>query len=157
MSQYLQQAKSFLEETNTKIDIVKIGCLITPWSNTDKPVNTYSVTLTNKRHTYNFKFYSSIQDTYGPYDERYDNYWGSCEHRARKKWRIEMRKKDYTYDVLACLNIDYSEDFEDFCSDFGYSDDSITAHRTYDAVRTETKNLKRLFTESELEKLSEVN
>ena len=59
------------------------------------------------------------------------------------------------YDILACL--DYWEgDFSDFCSEYGYSDDSIRALAIYDAVIRQSEGLRELFTFDELEKLGEI-
>ena len=66
------------------------------------------------------------------------------------------RVKPSQYDVLACLNLDNSEDFKDFCANFGYDDDSLKAHKTYKAVKEESQQLKMLFNDKELELLSEV-
>ena len=59
------------------------------------------------------------------------------------------------YDILARL--DYWEgDFSDFCSEYGYSDDSISALAIYDAVIRQSEGLRELFTFDELEKLGEI-
>lgn len=51
-------------------------------------------------------------------------------------------------DVLACLVVDAGcvdyNDFEDFCSEFDYSDDSISAKESYDACCRVGKALKKL-------------
>ena len=60
------------------------------------------------------------------------------------------------YDILACL--DYWEgDFSDFCSEYGYSDDSIRALAIYDAVIRQSEGLRELFTFEELEELGEMS
>ena len=60
------------------------------------------------------------------------------------------------YDVLACLEKYDVGTFEDFCSEFGYDEDSRTAERIYIAVIKEYKDLTRIFTEEQMEKLSEI-
>ena len=68
------------------------------------------------------------------------------------------------YDVLACLTkseVKHSdsteeENFEDFCSDFGYNSDSIKAEKIYKAVCKEWDNVKMLWSDEEIEKLGEV-
>lgn len=158
MNEYIKQAKDFLSQTGTTLEYIIIGDLLPNWSQDgDKPVKTLSVTLKNGKHTYNFNFHCSQFDTYGPYSDRYDAYSSTQEFRARGKWRKAMSKKEYHYDILACLNVDHSEDFEDFCESFGYDSDSISGRDVYLAVRKETKNLKRLWTEKELELLNEIN
>ena len=83
----------------------------------------------------------------------------------QKRWVLKLRltrnKKQYTfefgqsiadgetvptmYDVLACLQKYELGTFQDFCSDFGYSDDSIKAYKTYKAVLKEYNSVIRLF------------
>ena len=58
------------------------------------------------------------------------------------------------YDVLACLSKQDPETFEDFCSEFGYDNDSGTTKKVYKAVCKEFKNMQRLFTSEELELLT---
>lgn len=156
---YNKQAQDFLNSTKTTIEVVEIGKL-KPENWDSRPVKTLSVTLKNERHTYNFKFYCSLVDTYGPdLDWRHTSQYDPKYYAALKKWRKEQsekRKNNYAYDVLACLFVDYSEDFEDFCSNFGYDTDSRKALDVYLAVRNETKNLKCLFTEDQLDLLHEI-
>ena len=77
------------------------------------------------------------------------------------KLRLTRNKKKYTfefgqsiacgemiptmYDVLACLQKYEIGTFQDFCSDFGYNDDSIRAYKTYKAVLKEYNAVNRLF------------
>lgn len=61
------------------------------------------------------------------------------------------------YDVLASMSGYYPETFEDFCSEFGYDEDSIKAKETFEAVQKEELGLRRIFTTDQLEKLAEIN
>jgi hypothetical protein len=48
-------------------------------------------------------------------------------------------------DVMLSLCLDvYEGSFEDWASDYGYDEDSRSAERTYEAVMTQTANLRRL-------------
>lgn len=49
------------------------------------------------------------------------------------------------YDVLAGLVWTCSDTFEEFCAEFGYSPDSIKAHRTWTACLRQSRALKRCF------------
>lgn len=60
------------------------------------------------------------------------------------------------YSVLACITKNDPGTFADFCSEFGYSTDSISAEKTYKAVVKEWKKVSRFFTPSELDALQEV-
>jgi hypothetical protein len=60
------------------------------------------------------------------------------------------------YDILTCLEKYESVDFEDFCSNYGYDNDSIKALNTYKAVSREYKAVHRLFGDI-MEELQEIN
>lgn len=59
-----------------------------------------------------------------------------------------LRNWPATDDVLDCLaseaaGFENARDFEDWCSEYGYDDDSSRAKRTYKAVAQNTKALRR--------------
>lgn len=60
------------------------------------------------------------------------------------------------YDVLTCLQKYEVGTFENFCSDFGYNDDSITALKTYKAVCKEYNSMLRVFGATILEEMQEI-
>jgi len=60
------------------------------------------------------------------------------------------------YDVLTCLTKYDPETFEDFCSEFGYDEDSRKAEKIYKAVVNEYNNVAMLWNDSEIELLSEI-
>ena len=64
-------------------------------------------------------------------------------------------KMPSAYDVLACLDY-WQGTFSDFCEDFGYSTDSITARKTYTRVMDQSRGLKSLFSPEELDKLGDI-
>lgn len=57
------------------------------------------------------------------------------------------------YDVLTCLQKYEVGTFENFCDDFGYNSDSMTAKKTYKAVVKEYDKMCGLFSDDELEVL----
>lgn len=61
------------------------------------------------------------------------------------------------YDVLACLTKYDSGTFENFCSEFGYEEDSRNAEKIYFAVCKEYENIQRLYNENEMDLLREIN
>lgn len=79
---------------------------------------------------------------------------------SAKNWGEPIRNNVIThptkYDVLSCLTTYDPGTFENFCLEFGYDNDSISALRTYNAVVSEWDNVSMLFTEEELEKLREI-
>ena len=60
------------------------------------------------------------------------------------------------YDVLSCLQKYEVGTFEDFCDNYGYHNDSITALKTYKAVVKEFQAMERLFNSDELEVLQTI-
>lgn len=67
----------------------------------------------------------------------------------------EQSKVPTLYSVLACLTKYDPGTFEDFCSDYGYDEDSRKAEKTYHAVLNEWKNIHKMFSDC-LEELSEI-
>lgn len=130
---YKQQAEQFLTDTKTTLEIVKAIPQKKPlWcKDGEKHGINYWVTLKNDRHSYSF------------------NYWGSIAD-------AEKDTKPTAYSILACLSYTPSENFEDFCDNFGYETDSITALKTFEAVQEQEKNLEKLFTVAELTKMAEI-
>ncbi len=134
MNQYDQQAKKFLQDTNSQIFIRFVG---RRKHFDDKDTrNVYSVELkrTDDKGTRSMfiEFGDSLQNT-----------WDD--------------KKPRAYDVLACLTKYEPGTFEDFCGEFGYDTDSRRAEKTYKAVMKEWKELTYLYSDKELEQLAEIN
>lgn len=59
------------------------------------------------------------------------------------------------YDALTCLEKYDPEDFENFCGNYGYDEDSRKAYRTYIAVGKEFEAVDRLFGDI-IEELQEI-
>jgi hypothetical protein len=142
VSDYDLQANDFLKVTNSKLIIKFIG-LSSPnhWGENEKVRNTYEVSLYNSNgrdKPYVFKFWDSINAT-------------------------EKGTKPTAYDILACLNVDYCDNINDFCDCFGYDlmTDSIKETQRIKNIwalyEEEQDNLKRLYTEKEIELLNEIN
>lgn len=79
-------------------------------------------------------------------------------------FNFEKNKQPSKYDILACLD-DHSyclDSFQDFCNTFGYSiycdcgNLNCESKKIYKAVKKETKALKHIFTEEQLQLLSEI-
>lgn len=136
-SEYNRQAIEFLLKTKTKIDIKSIGQDYPNWQR-DNVVNKYRVTLKNSKHTYNYEFFDSIKNT-----------------QAGK-----LLKYDF-YSVLACLGFYTPDSFDDFCSEFGYEFKNESEYIKTKSIHLDcldqSKNLRKLFTVSELDMLSEIN
>ena len=88
------------------------------------------------------------------------------------RMRLQRGRKSYTfffgqsiadgaqppdlYDVFSCLTKYDPGSFEDFCSEYGYDQDSRTAERTYKAVCKEFAAVDQLFSDI-IEELQEIN
>ena len=127
MTEYEKQAQDFLESTGTELTVEYSH--YSKYFPADKESRAvFEFTLCRAGKSYTGTFGQSI---------------------------AERDKTPSAYDILACL--DYWEgDFEDFCAEYGYSDDSINALNTYNAVIKQSNGLQELFTFDELEKLGEI-
>ncbi len=67
---------------------------------------------------------------------------------------IELPKPPTAYDVLASLQKYEFRNFQDFCDEFGYSNDSIKALKIFNDVVEEFKKVTYLFTDQEIEEMA---
>ena len=92
--------------------------------------------MSNDRHEYEFTFGQSVNGT-------------------------EKHQKPTAYDILSCLTTYDVGTFNDFCDNFGYNNLKLSEYpnikKIYNSVISEYNDLKKLFTDDELEKLSEIN
>lgn len=157
MNEYIEQAEKFLKDSDTTFNIVWIGCF--PYlDDEEENRDVYSVTLSNDRHVYNFRFGDSIRNT----QERLGTWKPQRKmtvyeyERAKAKLK-KAHKKPTPYDVLACLTHYDPDTFRNFCADFGYDEDSRKAEKIYLAVQDEWENVRKLFNDEQLEQLAEIN
>ena len=138
------------------------------WKEKEKR-NWYDVAITTPRGKMTFTFWDSIHNTeistmtfeeYAKKKLKYnrveDMSYGEKVKAKNDLARLKADAVPNEYDVLACLEKYDVGTFEDFCSEFGYDEDSRTAERIYIAVIKEYKDLTRIFTEEQMEKLSEI-
>lgn len=153
MDEYIKQATDFLQKTYSKMKIEYVGLAVNKeWKEKEKRC-LYEITLTFPRGSMTFDFWDSIRNTRirtMPFDAY--NVQANKELAAKKKAAVPS-----VYDVLACLQKCDPGTFENFCSDYGYDEDSRTAIRVYLAVQNEYTQLTRLFTPEQMEELAEIN
>lgn len=177
---YKQQADQFLSDTGSTLTIAEaIPQKPALWSKKgDKSGINYTVTLKNKRGIYTFDFWDSIHNSeivqaikdikIGSFFHDQEHYKaedilkkaGIPLHKVRMKEQKAETLKQYlptNYDILACLKTLQEDTLEDFCGAFGYDPDSITAEKTFRACLEQDRNLRKLFTMSELEELQNIN
>jgi hypothetical protein len=173
ISTYEQQAIDFLQSTNTEFKCEFVENV--KHFDDDKDVrDIYQITLKRGSRKYSFKFGQSIMNSQYYQDrikERTYTLLGGCRTGKYSINDIEKYKGGLgygqglklvkgqpptAYDVLACLQKYPVYDFADFCSEFGYDEDSRKAYKTYKAVKREWENIAMLYTEAELEQLREI-
>lgn len=169
MNEYLEQAKNFLNKANAKCEIVYGGISRNEnWGEKEKR-NWYDVIITTPRGKMTFTFWDSIHNTeistmtFEEYTKKKLKYnrvanmsYGENVKVKNDLIRLKAEAVPNEYDVLACLEKYDPGTFEDFCSEFGYNEDSRTAERIYIAAINEYKDLTRIFTEKQMEELSEI-
>lgn len=131
MSEYTDQAIKFLSDTNTDmtIDFKKWG--IYKVFNDNETRGIYKITLWNDKGSYSFKYGDSVAN-------------------------FKSNTAPTEYDILCCLDGVIYDSFTEFCDSFGYDTDSRSAHKIYKAVNKQAKQLNILFTQDQLDQLSEV-
>lgn len=143
MNDYVKQATDFLEKAKATCNIMYSGTSYPDWD--DKAMHDcYNVTLSTPRGSMTFVFWDNIKNT-----ETREHIW---MHRIRQKCPFPT-----AYDILACLTAYDPGNYEDFCIDYGYNEDSRKAEQTYFAVVKEYTQLRRIFTANQLEELQEIN
>jgi hypothetical protein len=183
-NKYDEQAERFLKDTESTISIIEATGQGAPlWVRKgEKHGICYEVTLKSPRGRYAFAFWDSLnkaeetraikalQAHYFSHDQ--NHYEAERTLRAKgygnarisqiaqnKAKRAEAIAKltPSPYDVLACLSLLDEDTFGDFCSSFGYDEDSMTARDTFEACKEQDRNLRKLYTLEQLDALSEIN
>lgn len=162
-------ADDFLSKANAKIDITFIGRAVnSDWGETALR-NLYDVKITTLRGSMTVKFWDSIHNTQitqmsvedyaKKYFRMHYNCLTLCERtKAIKELKAKQNEaKPTAYDVLACLTKHDCGSFDNFCLEYGYSNDSIRALKTYLACSKEYEALCRIFNSEQMEELREIN
>ena len=133
-NKYDEQADKFLSDTNSKIifKFIKHDKYF-PEDKETRDIWRFKITKDGK--SYSGRFGQSIVDSY--------------EHKTPR-----------AYDVLTSLsadNGDPDEDYENFADNFGYDRDSHSGRKIFKAVIKERKGLRELYSEDELNQLSDIS
>jgi hypothetical protein len=164
MNEYEQQAEQFLKETGTEFKSEFLeNSLYFPDDKEKRDI--YLITLKRGSREYKFKFGQSLNNS-GKYI-----IWTAKgkilinEEKEAVKYRLQheyvKRNKEFSeptaYDVLTSLTKYNPDGFSDFCSSYGYDEDSIKAEKTYQAVLKEWGEIQKLYSDEEINKLQEIN
>jgi hypothetical protein len=103
----------------------------------------YSVTLRHGRRRYTCTFGQSLNNSgqFLPHTRKRNPHWMQPD----------------AYSILACLEKYDPGTFENFCSECGYDTDSKKAETTYKAVLKQWTAVSRLYAETELDSLRNIN
>lgn len=180
ISQYDQQALDFLTKTGTqfKTEYLRHG---KHFVNDKETRDVYKITLTRGTRSYNFEFGQSIACSgqiqlakhlrnkmiAEPLIKQFgSNYAFNLKDKQTIRFTTSLTDKDLQinpnysapteYDVLACLTKYDPGTFADFCSAFGYDENSKSAEKTYNGVVDEWKNVCMLFSDDEIQELAEI-
>lgn len=168
---YNKQALDFLQATGTE--------MIIEYShegdhfNDGKIRDIYNITLKRGKRDYSFTFGQSLFNSAKYVDKLNGNEFdlsGGCLKGNRRIVTKNINESEYIrdcckkvkgtppteYDILSCLTKYDPGTFEDFCSEFGYDTDSRKAEQTYNAVKDEYKSLCTLYSDDEMEMLTEI-
>lgn len=169
MTDYQVQAKQFLADCNATMDIKFVGKeLPSHWLGETKSHNKYQFTITTPKGKYTSYFWDSLHNTkvsevsertYA--QQKYKASYDCLRSHEKAKARAELAKLKANaipteYDILATVEKYGYDSFSDFCSEFGYSTDSISARETFLACGEEYAGLRRIFTEEQMEMLREI-
>ena len=152
---YKEQADVFLKECNVIFEAIKAVPQISPnWAKDGKHGTCYSITLAKmKGEMRPSQYIASLKEMQYWVDTQVQFFfWDSIANKEKARHGIE--KKPRAYDVISGLYISNCDSFDDFCSNFGYSNDSIEAEKTYKEVIALNDKLSRIFTDEQLEILS---
>lgn len=161
--------EDFLKMTETEVLIKPIGLRV---NNNDKNKvgrETYLITIFNSRSVYSFYFYDSISNTEvlntnftdfvekmykKPYKEMTHKELISAEEELEQK-RKAARKISLN-DIFSSLCLQDIGTFPQFCFEYGYTGDIIADFELYTSVQEQYVNLRKLFTDEELNMLIEL-
>lgn len=167
MNEYEKQALDFLEKTGAKVAVrlssnqtkpnwdckdMRLGRMVVPGHGLK-----YEVTISREnKQAFTFDFWSSVNDSYSSFAKKYP------DETKLTTWfnPAKHAKKPTNYDILACISGDingHESTFSEFCSEFGYNNDSIRAKGIYESVCDQARSLARLFSQDELMELQEIN
>ncbi len=171
MTNYQKQALDFLKSCNAKMKIDFVCTDINQNWNDNAKRNKYQVTITTPRGKMIFDFWDSIRNTeimltgYREFIEKlYRKSHDAVLPKDTPKWRqylkIQKEAKPKAYDVLVCLTKHDPGTMNDFFHEFGYEvhsvDDMFCFINTYNAVVKEYRDLCRIFTNEQMERLREI-
>jgi hypothetical protein len=155
-SEDTESLKSLMQEVT--VNIKTIGDTLY-FQDDKKPRHTLSVTIKRNNKQISFKFGMSIYDTeilskfqINATDNK--TFGMSFKYDTEElNTKLKEIKSGMLYSILCCVKTDYScpSEFKDFCTDYGYDEDSRKAEKTFRECIIQANKLHRIFTDDEIE------
>lgn len=171
MNTYEKQATDFLEKTGTtmSVEFKENG---KHFEDDKDNRDIYNVKFKRGNRSFTIQFGQSLVNSTKIVDTKTGNEFTTNGGRLKGNLKIEDMNKyrrvlgrelkevkgtpPAAYDVLACLQKYDVGSFEDFCSEFGYDTDSRKSLKTYKAVVKEYDNVCKIWNDTEIEDLQEI-
>jgi hypothetical protein len=147
---YKQQAADFMTKTGATMKAELLGNM-PHFDDAEEARDVYQITLTRGKQAYSFRFGQSIANS-GTSVKRSRNGKTMYDHELIPRKRIIPTE----YDIIAAVQKNDVGTFADFCSEFGYDEDSRKAEKIYFAVQKEWAGIERIFGDV-IEELQEIN
>lgn len=180
IEEYENQAKEFMEKTNTEFYVKFLEYNQHFHDDKDKR-DIYLITLKRGDRSYSFRFGQSVVKS-GEYEIYGNIKTGEKTDFVRTKIHLPINKdgkksmnikgfdmlnhgnsvknKEFAeptpYDVFSCMTKNDVGSILDFCADYGYNSDSIKAEKIYNACKEEYDNLCKLYSDEEMQMLQEI-
>lgn len=169
-STYEQAANDFLirHEIEFKIEFVRYGSM--NWDKKGEKRDIYKAVFSRKdsRHYFVVPEYGQSIVNSGEWliddkNPELQNVFGKKEDALRyarstrsKVIKNPNKKIPSAYCILTAIIKSDPGSFENFCDEFGYNNDSISAMKTWQAVSEEWNNVESFFSRTEIEELQEI-
>lgn len=170
MSEYVKQAKDFLASCNATMEIKFVGFERPNWD--DNLHASYDCTIKTPRGEMIVRFYDSTANTdiitmtpQQYYEKTHNHYFSGLTPTEQMRYMktLKAKKADAIpteYDILTCLTKYDVGSMDDFMHEFGYeikcTQDMTNFINTYNAVVKEYNDIRRCFTEEQIEALQEI-
>ncbi len=158
LNEYKRQAEHLLHIARVQLSIVKAVPQLSPrWAKGKEHGTCYTVALGKMPELWTLNKYEQASEVIERLATKKIQFffWNSIAAKEAGRNSMTGEKKPSAYDVLAGLYMPVSN-FKDFCGNFGYSDDSREAEKTYNEVIELNEKLESIFTPEELEALQEI-
>lgn len=150
MSEYTEQAEKFCKDTGTTIVFELLQAFK---DDALKPVKVAGVSYPLYRDKFNVKITRKTKEFTRMESFEFTNSAYVSKPGIKGNYK---RPQPKAYDILACLEKNGADSFKEFCSNFGYDEDSRKALNTYLLVQEEYQKVLGLFHDV-MEQLQEIN